>query len=196
MIVVIDPGHGGDSNIGGSSSNNAMGPGGTKEKNLTLDVAKLVFDGLKLAEHDAMLTRFEDKNLGLAARAEIAKENSADIFVSIHFNGFEDPTVQGVECWVSETHSSNSKLIADSVLDRIVAATGYSNRGIKIKDWGVLLPSRHLSKTAACLIEISFLTNPEEELRLKDNQYKKKLADALIIGISDFGQQVSTDLIS
>ncbi len=52
MIVGIDPDHGGDSNVGGSSANNATGPSETKEKNLTLDVAKLDLDGLMLAELD------------------------------------------------------------------------------------------------------------------------------------------------
>ena len=96
-VVVLDPGHGGSVKVGGSSPNNAVGAGGLLEKDLTLDVATRT---AALLANDArvILTRTSDVNLGLADRAEVASANGAAAFVSVHFNGFVDPSVDAAGC--------------------------------------------------------------------------------------------------
>src|SRR5262245_38308877 len=96
--VVLDPGHGGSTKIGGSSPNNAVGPTGTLEKWLTLDLARRVRGVLRAAGIETQLTRDEDRNLGLQERAGVAKAAGADAFVSIHLNGFNQ-TAQGTETY-------------------------------------------------------------------------------------------------
>ena len=101
--VVIDPGHGGAGHMGGSDGNHAVSPSSVLEKDMTLDLAQLVeaqlnnFGGNRL---NVILTRDNDVNLSLAARANVARDNQADIFVSIHFNGFNGVT-RGVEAFVN-----------------------------------------------------------------------------------------------
>src|SRR6476469_2807612 len=92
-VVVIDPGHGGSTTVGGSSPNNATAqPSGTLEKTMTLTMAKLVREKLlEQAEGEStsisvILTRETDMNVGISARANVARDTKADVFVSIHYN--------------------------------------------------------------------------------------------------------------
>jgi N-acetylmuramoyl-L-alanine amidase len=184
-IVVIDPGHGGTQEVGGSSPNNATGPGGTLEKNLTLEISLKLKDVLA-KKHTVFLTRSDDRNLGLAERAGVAKNNNADAFVSIHFNGNDSATVQGTETWVHATAGNPSKLLASGILDRLIVVTKYRDRGVWAKNLGVLKPASHLSKTAAALVEISFITDPKDETRLKSSDYQNQLAESIAMGIYDY----------
>src|SRR4051794_18696563 len=100
LCVVIDPGHGGTDAAGGSSPNNAVGPNGLLEKNLTLDLARRVAAALD-GRFAVTLTRSGDLNSSLTERASVAKQRDADVFLSIHFNGWKDPAVDGSEAWVA-----------------------------------------------------------------------------------------------
>jgi len=104
-IVVLDPGHGGFDPVGGSSPNNAVSFSGVLEKAMTLEMSKLIRAAIESsnqagsADIQVMLTRDSDVNLGLSARATVAKSNAADILLSLHFNGF-DKQVRGTETLV------------------------------------------------------------------------------------------------
>jgi N-acetylmuramoyl-L-alanine amidase len=111
-VVVIDPGHGGAAKVGKSSANNATGPGGTKEKTLTLDLGLRLFDALQGHGHEVVLTRDADVNLDLKDRAAVAAHRNAAAFVSLHFNGNANPAVQGTETWVHSAAGADSVLLA------------------------------------------------------------------------------------
>jgi len=91
-IIVLDPGHGGTTKIGGSSANNATSVSGVPEKQITLEIAKLVRESVqkRAAEggHDVkiVMTRETDTNLSLSDRAKVAGANNADLLLSIHCN--------------------------------------------------------------------------------------------------------------
>lgn len=118
-ILVIDPGHGGTANAssgGGDTStwNNATSASGVLEKSITLDIAKRLrwsllngsgktyaaSKGKTVAVH---MTRDSDVNLGLFARAGVAADEDADLFLSIHCNGLNG-TVRGTEAWVDRKY--------------------------------------------------------------------------------------------
>ncbi|MCB1033952.1 MAG: N-acetylmuramoyl-L-alanine amidase, partial [Acidobacteria bacterium] len=80
--IVLDPGHGGP-NLG------TVAPGGLQEKDLTLDVSQRLARLLERDAYEVILTREEDRQVGLQERTEFAKEQRADIFVSIHVNWIE-----------------------------------------------------------------------------------------------------------
>lgn len=88
-VIVIDPGHGGD-------DYGAIGPRGTREKDVALDIAKEL---AKLIRKDKQLkvimTRDRDKTMTLEERAKIANESAADLFISIHANASLKEHVQG-----------------------------------------------------------------------------------------------------
>jgi N-acetylmuramoyl-L-alanine amidase len=178
-VLVVDPGHGGSAMIGGSSPNNATGPHGTLEKTLTLRVGLLTRDALMAKGHKVVLTRNADTNLGLDARAAVARSASADAFVSIHFNGWNEPSVQGTETFVHREASQASLELARAVQAQALVATGLADRGVKKMNLGVLDPAKQSPSTAACLVEVSFITDPNEESRLADVSYLEHIAARL-----------------
>ncbi len=191
--IVIDPGHGGSQPAGNPSSspNNATGPQGTKEKDLVLDIGLKCRDILRRQGVTVLMTREVDENLGLYNRANIARDARADAFVSIHLNGNTSPTVQGTETYLynGTPTNSDSYQLATLVQNRAVNATGLRNRGVKIApagEQGMLNPAQHYLGTAACLVELSFLTDPNEEVRLLTENYRSILAEAISIAIHDY----------
>lgn len=200
--IVIDPGHGGHATIPGDSTwNNAVGPAGTLEKNLTLDIGKAVTARLRAAGHSVRMTRDGDVNLRLRDRAKVARESLADVFVSIHFNGSTGHNAQGTETLVHVNYSPASARLSLCVQDAVLKATGLTDRNktfardtrIKPQQLGVLNPSHHAPNTAACLLEVSFLDRADEEQRLKGSSYRAAIAAAIADGIEAFtGQALAT----
>ena len=178
--VVIDPGHGGTVEVGGSSHNNARSPSGVLEKNLTLRMAFLVRDALAAAAtvggHNIkiILTRETDKNLGLRDRARVAKDNNADLFLCIHFNASEKHNARGVETLVSpkagnSNHAADvafAQLIQTAVVNALRAHDPTTkDRKVKDQSLGVLRESSLGTKARGCLVEMEFLdTNAVDEL--------------------------------
>jgi N-acetylmuramoyl-L-alanine amidase len=185
-VIVIDPGHGGGAKVGGSSANNATGPNGTMEKRLTLSIGLRAHDILVRRGHQVHMTRMSDVNLGLAARAGVARSLRAVAFVSIHFNASDDHTAQGTETWNHTRRSAASRRLAERVQARVKDATGRRDRGVKQGRLGVLDPDSHDSRTACCLLEVSFLDRADEEERLRQANLKDAIATAIADGIDDF----------
>jgi N-acetylmuramoyl-L-alanine amidase len=181
-IWVIDAGHGGAYDELGSSANHARGGNGLLEKDLTLDIATRV-GRLVCNVADVRLTRSTDVNLPLSARARIASDAGATLFVSLHLNGSRDPGVDGTEAWIARTSNSHSAALARELAARVSTATGGPNRGVKQRNLGVLLPERHSPGAAACLLEIAFLTNPAQAGRFMRSEYRDAVAAAIADGL-------------
>lgn len=93
-IVVIDPGHGGH-------DPGAIGPRGSREKDVTLDIAKRLKRILEERYNLVVyLTRNNDKYLELKERTEIANRKKADLFISIHANASRNRKTRGVETYL------------------------------------------------------------------------------------------------
>ncbi len=181
--IVLDPGHGGTKKVGGSSPNNATGPTGLLEKTVTLQVGLAARKALAGSGVTVLMTRDTDKNLGIAARAGVAKSARADAFVSIHFNAAEHdkPPAQGTETWIGAGHTPGSLALAREVQRQVLGVTQVKDRGVKVGSVsGVINPANHDPHTANCLVEISFLDRqPVEEKRLRDQAYLDALGDAI-----------------
>jgi N-acetylmuramoyl-L-alanine amidase len=185
--IVIDPGHGGGGRVNGSDGNHAVGPNiHLKEKDLTLQLSIKVAELLNQKGYNVMLTRNDDSNLGLGDRAQVASNNAAAVFLSIHFNGANDGTIQGTETYVHPAAGADSKLFATALLHDVLAVNGYANRGVKSNNYGVLSPGIQSPATAACLLETSFLSDGGEEAKLNTADYQARLATAIAKAIIDF----------
>lgn len=93
LTVVIDPGHGG-------SDTGAIGPGGTKEKDITLALAKRVAAELKEKTNaKVILTRTDDSTLTLEERNAVAVKKKADLFISVHVNASTNRKMTGIETY-------------------------------------------------------------------------------------------------
>lgn len=187
VSIVLDPGHGGETKVGGSSANNAEGPNGTLEKHVNLAVAQLLGQILDVRGYDVRFTRVGDENLGLADRASVAKEAAAEAFVSVHFNASEEERAgqaQGTETLIHINHSTQASVrLASCVQNTLVVALGYRDRGTKRKALGVINSTHHHAQTAAVLVESSFMDRADEEALLNTAAHRQTIADAIAAGI-------------
>lgn len=180
--IIIDPGHGGSAPAGSSTPFGVRGPGGVAEKDVTLELGRLVAARLGA---EARLTRDTDVNLPLAERAAIARAAGARAFVSLHANG-NGGGARGVEAWVHANAQPASLALADR-LRAAVAGAGVPDRGTFRGELAVLQPAGLPAETAACLLEVDYLDHPDGELGLSDPLQLDALADAIAQALAAFG---------
>lgn len=96
--VVIDPGHGG-------KDTGAIGPDGTREKDLTLAMAKKLRAYLEKEGLEVLLTREDDRTLSLEERTRFANEKGADLFLSLHVNAAHNRDAHGIETYTLNLNS-------------------------------------------------------------------------------------------
>ncbi|WP_144393918.1 N-acetylmuramoyl-L-alanine amidase [Pleionea sediminis] len=104
IVVAIDAGHGGE-------DPGAVGPKGTLEKDIALKVAKQLADMVdKEPGMKALLVRKGDYFVSLRKRTQIARQHQADIFISIHADGFHDKRAKGASVWVVSPKGAQSEM--------------------------------------------------------------------------------------
>lgn len=203
--IVIDPGHGGN-DPGKQNSRLRL-----NEKALTLDVARRLERLLKRDGFRVVLTRRSDQRVELEERAAIARRARADVFVSIHFNGFSDRTVAGAETFVLTPHRQRSSPAAEK--DKTMMATRYAGnahdhwnavlgyhmhrqltRGLQLEDRGLkrfrYLVLREVN-CPAVLVEAAFLSNDAEARRVGSAAYRQRLAESLLAGLRNHAAAVA-----
>ena len=154
MKIVIDAGHGG-SDLGAKGLV-------TYEKDINLYASLVLCGFFKAYGHEVNLTRTDGKFVTLKARVEIANNFSADLFLSLHCNGNENPKYQGIECYTSpgETGADAwARKIQTALLDRFTGHKDFAGPGTSEENFYVLKNTR----MAAVLIEMEFITNFQNE---------------------------------
>ena len=220
VIVAIDPGHGGE-------DSGAVGPGGTREKDVVLQIAHRLRDRINQQPNmRAYLTRDTDFFVPLHIRVQKARRVQADLFISIHADAFFTATPQGASVFaLSEKGASSSA--ARWIADKENSADLVGGVNVKAKDAQVQKALFDMSTTAqikdsmklgsamlgeignvgklhkprveqasfavlkapdipSVLVETAFISNPDEEARLRSDDYQIQLADALMRGISRY----------
>lgn len=183
-VIVIDAGHGGID--GGATSCS-----GVLESKLNLEIALRLDDLMHLLGYDTRMIRTTDTSIhvqgntiasqkisDLKERVKIVNSQDAGILISIHQNTFSDSRYSGAQVFYAENKSSQelAKHIQDAL---ILGLNPTSNRQIKKADGIYLL--EHIKKTGI-LIECGFLSNPEEERKLRSTDYQKNLC--CVIGLT------------
>ncbi|MHB9328630.1 N-acetylmuramoyl-L-alanine amidase AmiA [Phytobacter ursingii] len=125
-IVMLDPGHGG-------IDTGAIGGNGSKEKHVVLAIAKNVRTILRNRGIDARLTRTGDTFIPLYDRVEIAHQHGADLFMSIHADGFTNPSAAGASVFALSNRGASSAM-AKYLSDRENAADDLAGKKAKDKD--------------------------------------------------------------
>lgn len=173
--IVIDAGHGGSSRAGSSTAHGVRGPSGALEKEVTLALARDVVARLGA---QAELTRDGDYNLPLGARATQALRGRAEIFVSLHANGGA-PEQAGPETWVHPEAGVASHRLAHQLQQALSALTFGARAEPQRAPMAVLHPDVVGRQTAACLVEVDYLSNPQAEQRLLDPRQRARLGAAI-----------------
>lgn len=220
IIVALDPGHGGE-------DPGAIGPGGTREKDVVLQIALRLRDRINaIPNMRAYLTRDADFFVPLHIRVQKARRVQADLFISIHADAFFTPRPQGASVFaLSEKGASSSA--ARWIADKENSADLVGGVNVKAKDAQVQKALLDMSTTAqindslklggamlgeigsvgklhkprveqagfavlkapdipSVLVETAFISNPDEEAKLRSEAYQVQLADALMRGITRY----------
>jgi N-acetylmuramoyl-L-alanine amidase len=184
--VLIDPGHGGEDN-GAEVESPAI-----NEKVLNMTIASRLYELLKkdTGRVRVTMTRYSETTVSRPRRVEIANE-TADFFISIHCNTNEASIARGVSTYY-QTHEGidkpfTSKELAEVIQRTTVEATGARDRGIVYDEELYLL--NHTTVPTA-LIEVGYLTNPDELQLLLDYDYVNLLAEGLRKGILEMADRV------
>ncbi|WP_233172057.1 N-acetylmuramoyl-L-alanine amidase [Dyella sp. ASV21] len=220
VVVAIDAGHGGD-------DPGAHGPGGTLEKNVTLAVARQLADQINQQPGmRAVLTRSADFFIPLQQRYQIARNNAADLFVSIHADAFVNGDAKGSSVWVLSPRGktnmaaqwladgeNRADLIGGVTLDDkndglaavlLDLQQGYSMQASESVAGNVLKALSNLGPThrgyveranfvvlrspdvPSILVETAFISNPDEERKLRDPAHQARLAAAVMGGVRNY----------
>ena len=195
-IVYLDAGHGG------------YDPGasyfGISEKSLTLAIQSRVKAKLEAEGYQVVTTRTSDTYVDLIDRSRAANASESDIFVSIHINASGSSAAQGIETYyyqpyaeypsrINATYHANptrlsmSDTLANAIQSSLINATGAQNQGVKRQTFAVLRETT----APAVLLELGFLSNPQEAARLNTSAYQETLANAIVAGIKSYYEKES-----
>ncbi|WP_257350239.1 cell wall-binding repeat-containing protein [Pseudalkalibacillus decolorationis] len=171
-LIVLDPGH-------GDHDSGAIG-NGLYEKNVVLDVGIKTRDKLEAVGANIIMTRDNDTFVELSDRVKIANSAGADSFISIHANAFTSSSVNGTESyWDSTYKARESEELAAEIQPRLINRLNTDDRGVKHYDYYVL---RH-TLMPSVLLELGFITNPEDAAKLASEWYRGQAAKAILDGV-------------
>ncbi len=185
--IVIDAGHGG------------IDPGtrsktGLLEKEINLDIALRLKRRLSMVGVYCVMIRetdrdfsdsdedfFTKKRRDLSYRTRAANQSGADLYLSIHANSFPQSIYKGAQTFY-EKSDPRSKFLAETVQYHLVKGLGPNRRRAKAGDYRVL----NDTDMPGVMIEVGFLSNPEEAELLKDGGYRERIAKAVFYGLIDY----------
>ncbi|MEC2260542.1 N-acetylmuramoyl-L-alanine amidase family protein [Bacillus thuringiensis] len=180
--IVIDPGHGGgDRGTKGKSL-------GTIEKDLNLKVAQNIKKELEeRTDAKVILTREKDTSLlpetkqkeELQTRVKVAKDHSADLYISIHHDAFEDTNVKGITTHYGANKRKDKKLakiVQEAIFEQNIDTR---DRGIRKSDFLVLRENA----APAILIELGFTSNESDEKRMNSEEFQEKSKKGIVDGV-------------
>jgi N-acetylmuramoyl-L-alanine amidase len=200
-VVVIDPAHGG--------ADPGVTAGALLEKNLTLELAKLVEAELERGGVRVVLTRTDDRDVTAEARAELANRLGADLVLAFHFDGYPDPRARGatVFCppasvgqpsgggasealgrlvllpWrdVATRHAVQSRAMAEAVLSALELG-GQGPTRLRER-----LPYDLLGVNTPCIVlECATLTSPSDRDRVAQEEGMRQLAATIVEGVAAY----------
>jgi N-acetylmuramoyl-L-alanine amidase len=171
-VIVIDPGHGG-------RDTGATGIKGSYEKNLTLKTAQLLYDKLKTAGANVVMTRNTDSYLSLSSRVGMSHTHAADAFVSIHFDSILDSSVRGMTSYYYHNYQQS---LATTVGKEVASFTKLKDRGVRYGDYHVLREN----KRASVLLELGYLSNSAEETLVNSESYQANAATGIYQGLAKY----------
>lgn len=186
--VVIDPGHGGVD--GGATSCT-----GRLESAYNLEISLKLRDLLHFIGYDVKMIRTADESVytegetiaqkklsDLKQRVKIANETPGGVLISIHQNQFPDQSSSGGQVFYAGTQGSD--VLASLVQKQMAVSLKPKTTRREKKSSGVYL-MEHI-QCPGILIECGFLSNPQEEARLSDSSYQKKLCCVIAVSLKQF----------
>lgn len=211
LVICIDPGHQSKANTAleplgpGSNEMKIKVAGGTTgvvtkkpEYVLSLEASLKLGEILKKRGYKVIFTRTTNNvNLSNKERAEIANKNNADLFLRIHADGSNDHSTKGFSVLTPSKENpyipslyKDSLLISQKIVEELKKEQSTNVKGISYRDD---LTGFNWSKVPVTLIELGFMTNPEEDQKLSDPQYLTNLLMKIADGIDRYSSEIIDD---
>ncbi|WP_242848933.1 N-acetylmuramoyl-L-alanine amidase [Syntrophomonas palmitatica] len=194
-IIVVDPGHGGVDS--GASRGNAV------EEEITLAIAKRLTEYLSQAGAMVILLRENESDLAgdefsgrirdrkrkdMNTRVQKANEANADLFISIHTNAEAGTSWSGAQTFYL-AGDEKSKRLAASIQEELKRVLGNTRRKSAAGNYFVLKKT----KMPAVIVEVGFISNPAEAVKLRQPGYQSKIAYAIFMGAAASIQEEKTN---
>ncbi|MCE2856363.1 MAG: N-acetylmuramoyl-L-alanine amidase [Comamonadaceae bacterium] len=173
IVVAIDPGHGGE-------DPGAIGPNGTKEKDVVLQIALAFFT--PNAQGASVFALSQGAASSSAARWMASQENKADLIGGMNL-GVKDSQVQQALLDMSTSAQIKDSLNLGGAILREIGSIGRLHKP-KVEQAGFAVLKA--PDIPSVLVETAFISNPSEEAKLADPQYQNDIADALVKGLQKY----------
>ncbi|MFB2922290.1 N-acetylmuramoyl-L-alanine amidase [Aerosakkonema funiforme] len=174
--IVLDPGHGG-------AESGAAGPDGYLEKNVNLTISKLIKDRLVAQGATVYMTREDDRELSLQDRVAIIDKLQPAIAISIHHNSLPDNgDAENTKGFAAFWYHPQAHSLAMFMQNYVVQKLGRPNYGVY---WDNLALTRPTT-APSILLELGFMSNPDEFESVMNPQEQQKMADAIADGITEW----------
>ena len=170
-LVIVDAGHGGE-------DPGAVASDGTREKDLTREIADRLAAELVALGAEVLQSRPGDATVSLDARAQLARDTGCDLLVSVHADAAENSQARGATVFVARGALAASERVAEAI-ERRLAAAQVPSRGVKSSGFRVLMGHPRPS----VLVECGFLTHASERAALADPGYQARVARAIAEGV-------------
>ena len=174
LKITINAGHGLKNS--GVYDPGAIGPGGLREAEQNLEVAKILEKKLQARGFETLLIQDGDLN-------DVVRESNrwqADYFIALHCNASTASTAEGVETYAWLPGGMGERL-AKAIQKELVLATGLRDRGVKYANFRVLKDT----DCPAVLVEAGFITNPNTEKLMRQDVFDEKVAGAIARGVEE-----------
>ena len=203
-VICIDAGH----QARGNSSLEPNGPGsstmkakvttgatgcatGKTESQVNLEVALKLQQALTNQGYTVIMCRTsQNVDISNAQRAEIANNNQADVFIRLHCDSSTSSSATGTLTLAPSTSNpycasiaSKSQALSKSIVNNICSVTGSRNRGVSIVD---NMTGLNWSKVPVTIVEMGFLSNPQEDCLLSSDDYQNKIVQGIVNGIGAY----------
>lgn len=182
-IITLDAGHGG-------SDPGAIGSDGTKEKNITLPITKMLKEILEDKGAKVYMTRTTDVDVfgpnasdaeELQARVNVGEKYNSDMFVSLHINSSVNKNVGGFSTYYYPK-TDNDLRLAKNIQSKLAANFGVDDLGVRQANFYVI---KRISMPAV-LVEMCFISNEKELTLMKGQWFQKKTARLIAEGIEKY----------
>lgn len=198
-LIGLDPGH----QAHGNSEQEPVAPGSTQTKAkvssgtsgvsthideyvTNLEIGLQLRDALeKLGAQVVMTRETHDVDISNIQRAQIMNDAGVQLCLRLHCNGSENRNVQGLTLYAKATGegAEESAALAQALHQPMLDATGAKDRGIILND---NYTGQNWCNVPCVMVEMGFMSNPEEDELLNDPDYQQKLVDGMVQGIADY----------